>query len=60
MLLPKSNSVASDTMEKFWAALLVPFYLLFVLALIGIPVTWLIRKLPPDSKLRKLLLTRIS
>lgn len=47
-------------MEKFWAALLVPFYLLVVLAVIGIPVTWLVRKLPPDSKVRKLLLTRIS
>jgi hypothetical protein len=47
-------------MEKFWAMLLVPFYLLIVLTVIGIPVRWLICKLSPENKLRKLLLTRIS
>lgn len=47
-------------MEKFWAALLVPFYLLVVLVVVGIPVTWLVKKLPPDSRLRKLLLARIG
>jgi hypothetical protein len=47
-------------MEKFWAMLLVPFYLLIVLTVIGIPVRWLICKLPPQSKIRRLLLTRIS
>lgn len=47
-------------MEKFWAMLIVPFYLVIVLTVIGLPVRWLINKLPDDSKLKKLLLIRIS
>ena len=47
-------------MEKFWVMFLVPFYLLFVLVVIGIPVTMLIKKLPEGSKLRRILLIRIS
>lgn len=45
-------------MDKFFAMLLVPFYLLVVLTVIGIPVTWLVKKLPEDSRIRKILLTR--
>lgn len=47
-------------MEKFWAFLAIPFYLLVVLTVIGIPLRWLVCKLPPTSWLRRLLLTRIS
>ena len=47
-------------MEKLWAMLLLPFYLLIVLTVIGIPVRWLICKLPERHWLRRLLLTRIS
>lgn len=45
---------------SFWTMLLIPFYLLFVLVVIGIPVRMLIEKLPKDHWLRKLLLYRIS
>lgn len=47
-------------MEKFWAMLLMPFYLLIVLAVIGIPVTMLVNKLPADSKLKRILLKRLN
>ena len=46
-------------MEKFWAMLLMPFYVLIVLTVIGIPVCWLISKLP-NGRLKRLLLLKIS
>jgi len=47
-------------MEKFLAMLLVPFYLLIVLTVIGIPVRWLISKLPPKHLVRRILSAKIS
>lgn len=45
-------------MDKFWVMLLLPFYLLIVLTVFGIPITWLVKKLPENSRIRKILLTR--
>lgn len=39
---------------------LMPFYVLFVLVVIGIPVRMLIEKLPEKHWLRRFLLLRIS
>lgn len=47
-------------MDKFWTMLLIPFYLVIVFTVIGIPMRWLVSKLPPDSKIRRLLLMRIG
>jgi hypothetical protein len=48
-------------MEKFLGAALAPFLVLLVLFFIGIPVRFLIcRFLPPESRIRRFLFTRIS
>lgn len=47
-------------MVAFWTMLLVPFYVLIVLVVIGIPVRMLIEKLPERHWLRRLLLLKIS
>ena len=47
-------------MTTFLTLALVPFYVLIVLVLIGIPVTALIKRLPQEHWLRKLLLKKIS
>lgn len=44
--------------DQFWAALIRPFAILVILVVIGIPITYAVKRFMPESKFKALLLDR--